>query len=208
MGKFKQIFFVTLLICLLLIGVIRVSAQSNLLSNSTDKHINVGLYLLNLGKFDIATGSFTADFYLSLKCDNICPNQDFEFMNGRAITFEKIIDRQNEKFYRIQANLVSPIDLKRFPFDKQKLEIIIEDKKNTIDNLNYIPNLKESGIDKSIIFIGWNIDEWTAYVREHNYEIYDLKRFPFDKQKLEIIIEDKKNTIDNLNYIPNLKESG
>src|SRR3989344_386157 len=173
MGKFKQIFFVTLLICLLLIGVIRVSAQSNLLSNSTDKHINVGLYLLNLGKFDIATGSFTADFYLSLKCDNICPNQDFEFMNGRAITFEKIIDRQNEKFYRIQANLVSPIDLKRFPFDKQKLEIIIEDKKNTIDNLNYIPNLKESGIDKSIIFIGWNIDEWTAYVREHNYEIYD-----------------------------------
>ena len=33
-----------------------------------DKEVKVGLYLLNLGKYEIATGSFTADFYLSLKC--------------------------------------------------------------------------------------------------------------------------------------------
>lgn len=166
------------LLLILLIGLLAlnadiVSAQTDLSSNSTDKTVNVGLYLLNLGKFDITTGSFTADFYLSLKCDSVCPTQDFEFMNGRASSFEKIIDNPKEKFYRIQANLVSPIDLKKFPFDKQKLQIIIEDKKKTIDELNYFINLNESGIDDSITFIGWDIDGWNAYTREHDYELYD-----------------------------------
>ncbi|MFH1126773.1 MAG: hypothetical protein ABIG84_05440 [archaeon] len=170
--KYSKKVLLALVICLYLINISGVSAQSDSSSNTTDKNINVGLYLLNLGKFDIATGSFTADFYLSLKCDNVCPSQDFEFMNGRASSFEKIIDEPNEKFYRVQANLVSPIDLKKYPFDKQKLEIVIEDKRKTTDELNYIADLEASGIDQSIIFIGWNMDNWDVYTREHNYEIY------------------------------------
>ena len=41
--------------------------------------VDVGLYVLNLGKFDVATGSFTADFYLSMKCDSYCSPDSFEF---------------------------------------------------------------------------------------------------------------------------------
>lgn len=165
-------------IVLALLLILMVSATGLAESQKTeaevvDKEVQVGIYLLNLGKFDIATGSFTADFYLSFKCENACPPLEFEFMNGRAASSEKIIDLPNEKFYRIQANLVSPIDLKKFPFDEQKLEILIEDKKLTIENLVYVPNLEESGIDDSIIFIGWQIDEWKTYAREHSYEIYD-----------------------------------
>ena len=59
---------------------------------SAQEEVQVGLYILNLGKFDIATGSFTADFYLSLKCEANCSPENFEFMNGRASSFEKIID--------------------------------------------------------------------------------------------------------------------
>jgi hypothetical protein len=149
------------------------AAGDDLQSSAVDNKINVGIYVLNLGKFDISTGSFTADFYLSLTCDNVCPQQDFEFMNGRASSIDKIIDEPNQKFYRIQANLNSPIDLKKFPFDNQKMEIIIEDKKKTIDELEYVPDLEQSGMDDSIAFTGWNLNPWTAQVREHNYEIYD-----------------------------------
>ncbi len=150
-------------------------------SGKSPAEIKIGIYLLNLGKFDIATGSFTADFYLSLKCESVCPQQDFEFMNGRASSLEKIIDEPNEKFYRIQANLVSPIDLKKFPFDEQKLEIILEDKKKTTEELNYLPNLEESGIDDSITFVGWNLEEWKAETRIHNYKIYgeDYSQYVF-----------------------------
>ncbi|MEM5792874.1 MAG: hypothetical protein QXY45_00740 [Candidatus Aenigmatarchaeota archaeon] len=142
-------------------------------SQKVDREVYVGLYLINLGKFDISTGSFTADFYLAFECENSCPNLDFEFMNGRATSFEKLVDKPNLKSYRIQANLVSPIDLKKFPFDKQKLKIIIEDKNLPIEELVYIPKLNESGIDPSIIFIGWEIEDWSSYTEEHYYNVYD-----------------------------------
>ncbi|HLC57497.1 MAG TPA: hypothetical protein VJH95_02915 [Candidatus Nanoarchaeia archaeon] len=132
----------------------------------------IGLYMLNLGKFDVGTGAFTADFYLSMLCEQECSAAGFEFMNGRALSTDKLIDEPNEKFYRIQAGLTSPVDLKSFPFDKQKMEIIIENRQNSIDELEYYPNMNESGIDDSIAFTGWNIDGWDAKIREHNYTIY------------------------------------
>ncbi len=176
----KQIkfFILSILIIGILITNITISSASDSSQNLTsdkviDKEVKVGLYLLHLGKFDATAGSFTADFYLSLKCDNACPPLDFEFMNGRTASFDKIIDKPNEKFYRIQANLNGPINLKKFPFDNQRLEITLEDKKSSIEELRYIPNLKESGIDESIAFIGWNIRDYEVEVREHEYALYN-----------------------------------
>jgi len=135
--------------------------------------VQVGLYILNLGKFDTATGAFTADFYLYFKCSDNCTPENFEFMNGRANSIDKIYDEPDEKFYRIQANLNSQVDLKKFPFDTQTMQIIIEDKKNTIEDIRYVPLLEESGIDKSVTFIGWKLDEWNAEVKEHHYSVYN-----------------------------------
>ncbi|MEM4637451.1 MAG: hypothetical protein QXK76_00305 [Candidatus Woesearchaeota archaeon] len=136
------------------------------------EEVKVGIYVLNLGRFDISTGSFTADFYLSMVCEQNCSPENFEFMNGRATSVDKIIDKPNEKFYRIQANLASRVDLIKFPFDRQKMQIIIEDKVNTIDKIKYVPDLEQTGIDDSVIFTGWNIDGWEAVVDEHEYDIY------------------------------------
>ena len=137
------------------------------------EEVEVGIYILNLGKFDVSTGTFTADFYLSMKCENSCSPENFEFMNGRASSLDKIIDTSTEKFYRVQANLNSPVNLEKFPFDQQKMEIILEDKKNTIDTIQYKPDKNQSGIDKSVLFTGWNIDKWTAVSDKHEYELYD-----------------------------------
>ncbi|MBI2508298.1 hypothetical protein HYV89_05090 [Candidatus Woesearchaeota archaeon] len=138
--------------------------------------VNVGVYVLNLGKFDVATGAFTTDFYLSMKCDDCDIGDDigdFEFMNGRAGSVDKIIDDKDEKFYRIQANLNSPVNLKEFPFDTQEMQIIIEDKSKTIDELRYTADKEVSGVDESIAFAGWNIDGWRAEEKEHRYNVYD-----------------------------------
>jgi len=140
---------------------------------NSENQIKVGVYVLNLGKFDISTGAFAVDFYLSLKCESVCPKQDFEFMNGRASSIDKIIDGPSEKFYRIQANLNSQVDLKKFPFDRQNIQIIIEDKKKTIEELEYAPDIEATDIDDSIAFTGWNIEDWKAETQIHRYEIYD-----------------------------------
>lgn len=147
--------------------------ENQITNLNSENQIKVGVYVLNLGKFDISTGAFTIDFYLSLKCESVCLKQDFEFMNGRASSVDKIIDGPYEKFYRIQANLNSQVDLKKFPFDQQNIQIIIEDKKKTIEELEYAPDFEATGIDDSIAFVGWNLEEWKAEARIHNYEIYD-----------------------------------
>ncbi|MBP9888992.1 MAG: hypothetical protein KBF93_22040 [Leptospiraceae bacterium] len=59
--------------------------------------------------------------------------------------------------YRILANLASPVDLRRFPFDEQTLSIIIENKKYKNDQVKYIILENETGIDEMIAFTGWNI---------------------------------------------------
>ncbi len=135
----------------------------------------VSVYIINIGKFDVATGGFTVDFYLDLQHDAGVDPTNFEFVNGRASSSDLMISTPTEHFYRIQADLVSPIDLRKYPFDHQKLRIILEDKRNTIEKLRYVSVEQQSQLDKSVNFVGWDIDQWSAYTRVHDYEKWKEK---------------------------------
>jgi len=135
--------------------------------------VYVGIYVLNIGKFEVSTGSYTVDFYLSMKCETECDSGNFEFTNGRAASIDKIIDEPNEKFYRIQASLAENIDLKQYPFDEHDLTISLEDKKNTIENLVYVVDEKNSGVDPSVVLVGWDLIGNKGEVTTHYYPPYD-----------------------------------
>ncbi|MCX7750378.1 MAG: hypothetical protein N2320_02275 [Candidatus Bipolaricaulota bacterium] len=134
--------------------------------------VRVGVYVLNLGRFDLGSGSYTVDFYLSLKADRPIPLDEFEFMNGRAATVDRLIDTPTEKFFRIQANLSQNLDLRRYPFDEHLLTIEIEDKRRTTDDLVYVADRDASGVDPSVIVVGWKLVGWETAVTAHDYEVY------------------------------------
>lgn len=144
--------------------------------------VKVGIYVLNIGNFNLSNGSFTVDFYLSFKSDRPFSPERFEFMNGRATSVDKMIDTPTEKFYRIQASLSQNIDFKGYPFDKHSLYIELEDKDNTTSIMKYVPDPKNSGIDPAVIIVGWGLDGWIADVKEHHYIPYDetYSRFTFN----------------------------
>ncbi len=150
--------------------------------------ISVGLYLLSLSRFDLATGTFTADFYLSLKYAGEGTPPEFELVNGRGVTVEKMLDDPGERFYRIQASFLSPVNLRRFPFDDQYLTIALEDKKQTVDKLVFVPNLRESAVDESVFCPEWKVGPWTADIRTHEYKIYDetFSRYVFTISLLKV----------------------
>ncbi|MCX7592036.1 MAG: hypothetical protein N2255_10470 [Kiritimatiellae bacterium] len=139
------------------------------------RDIRFGIYVLNLGKFDMSSGSFTADFYLSLKSDEPISDNSFEFMNGRAASVEKLEASPDGKevFYRILANLSTPTDLRRFPFDTQTMQILIEDKTNSIEKVRFVPDEKQSGLDEGIVFPGWEILGYEMSTREHYYPAFE-----------------------------------
>ncbi|MEM0475758.1 MAG: hypothetical protein QW343_03115 [Candidatus Norongarragalinales archaeon] len=151
-------------------------------SSAEQSIVKVGIYVLNIGKFDVSSGSYTVDFYLSMHCDSECDPSNFEFMNGRATSMDKILDAPNEKFYRIQAALSENIDLKEYPFDRHSLPIVIEDKRNTKEKLVYVPDEKNSGIDSSVTLVGWELDGWNSRAEDHIYQPYNesYSRFVFN----------------------------
>jgi len=152
--------------------------------------VYVGVYILNLGKFELATGAYTVDFYLSLRADKPVEMGDFEFMNGRAATVDKLIDTPTEKFYRIQANLSQNLDLRRYPFDEHLLTIEIEDKRRTVDKLVYVVDQQNCGVDPGVIVVGWRLAGWEAAVLTHDYDIYGetYSRFVFGLRIQRVIL--------------------
>jgi len=86
------------------------------------QEINTSIYVLNIGKFDVSSGSYTVDFYLTMKCVSNCSERS-EFMNGRATSFDKQYDDGTEKSYRIQASLSQNIYMRSYPFDSHRLSI-------------------------------------------------------------------------------------
>ncbi len=146
------------------------SAKAQSPINAVPK-VNVGVYLLNVGKLDTTTGAYTLDFFLSLRCDGPCPQgMSYEFMNGRSSSTDKIEDEPNLKTYRIQATLNENLNLRAYPFDSHQLTVVIEDRNLPADKLVYEPDVETSGIDENVIVSGWQLDpKWGAKVVEHIY---------------------------------------
>jgi len=159
-------------------------------ANAKPNEVSVGVYVLNIGKFDLSSGSYTLDFYLSMKCDGNCNTGDFEFLNGRATSIDKIIDKPNEKFYRIQANLLKNLDLKNYPFDEHSLTIEMEDKEATKDDLIYKFDKEHSGVDPLVILVGWELKGWDGKVGDHFYQPYDeiFSRFIFSMNIKRVVL--------------------
>ncbi len=141
-------------------------------SAQTSNVVKVGVYILNIGKFDLATGSYTIDFYLSMRCAGKCNLGKFEFMNGRASSISRIENASTERFYRIQADLLENIDLRNYPFDSHTINIEIEDTSLTKENLTYQPDPDNTGLDSSVHIVGWTVSSWSSTVIDHYYPPY------------------------------------
>ena len=132
--------------------------------------VSVGVYVLNVGELDLKSGSYTMDFYLSMRCPTVsCNFGSFEFMNGRASSINLEKNTTVERVWRIQANLYENLDLHQYPFDSHALLIQIEDQSLTKENLTYQPDPSESGIDPSIVVVGWSVAGWSQTVVDHSY---------------------------------------
>jgi len=166
-----------MLICLILLSGLCLAQPANSSSemNGTPgpAKIHAGIYVLSIGKLDEVAGAFDIDFYLDLKSDQTCDLDGFEFMNGRATSKELTIDRPGEKFYRIQASLYSPMNFRDYPFDENVLSIEIEDKRNGDDDVVYIFDANNSGIDHQIALMGWQLDGFEGTVMPHSYSAYN-----------------------------------
>ena len=150
--------------------------------------VEVGVYVMNVGKFELATGSFTIDFYLTLKSDRAIPDGAFEFMNGRAGSVDAIVNEEKHKEFRVLANLYQNLDLRAYPFDRHKLTVLLENKSRDNTSLVWKVSDVDSGLDPEVTVVGWDLTGAHGRVDVHDYGDKKFSRFVYEVELRRIVL--------------------
>ena len=141
---------------------------------SLAENVEIGTYILSIREYNLEEGTFIADFYLWFRFNNTNP-EGFEIMNGNILEKKKTYEEPGYIVYRVEAKLHTTPDFKNYPIDTQKIEIIIEDQSKQINELKYIIDKKESGLDEDFKMAGWKFTKVSQEVLEKNYKSWDEK---------------------------------
>ena len=189
----KRIYW--LVLSALLLGIVYTSVLAQ--DETNPIIVDVGIYVVGASEFNLDTGTYNVDFYMTMYCSVDCTEDMVGFdvvgINGtESLQVENRVLEGDYAEYRIQATLnQNKINLRRYPFDSHQLNVIVEAKFLLTDELIYQVNLDESGIDEDVQLQGWDLNtEFSAKVVEKTY--YDAElgyaRFIFTMETTRVPI--------------------
>lgn len=136
---------------------------------ATSKPIKVesGIYVERIIDLSITDASWIADFYIWFRWTDkrVNPGKSFQVVNGEILKREKVdTDLKSNPYYalyRVKAKITKFFNPARYPRDDHLLTINIEDKKNQIYRMQYVPDTAGSAV--------------SSRVKLHGYKIYNLR---------------------------------
>ena len=153
---------------------------------SDPRQITIDVYVINVENVDQQTGSYNVDMYLSFAWSGnwsatsnnasapAFPSH-FDLTNGQINQMSLIYSEQNVSGtgynyleYRIGAVIYDPFNFQRFPLDKQKLSIDIEDSFYDNTTLVYVAD-SNIVLDPAIKVSGWTIQRDTVQLSTSNH---------------------------------------
>lgn len=138
------------------------------------KQFRSGIFINRINSFDVKTGVAEVDFWYWTICDDGTPSlQNLELSNGKMDAMGDVITQKKDgKHYasrRYIAQAQCYIDMTKFPFDRQKLVLCFEDSELTSDQMVFVPDKVNSGIDSELSMNEWEIGDIDYSVKEHHY---------------------------------------
>ncbi len=151
--------------------------------------VEIGMHALRLTSLDVPNNQFSLDFWLWFrwKDDARKPYETFELTNGKIDSRQiERIDKVGDVNYaciRVQATMTCFWNVERFPLGRQKLAIEIEDNDLEADQLVYVADRENCGVDGNFRVPGWTYEGISADVLTHDYATnYGDPRHPTGKQ--------------------------
>jgi hypothetical protein len=144
--------------------------------------VKVGVSLTNLGKLDLATGTYNVEFYLSFTCPAGVTNcsTDFALDSGVVTKSEKVPEETPGKtVFRVKADMTEDLNLSEYPLDEHELTISFthptEDASKLVyaidkDNTSVGDAVKLAGFD--IIDSGGNVETKKFDGVDENFSVY------------------------------------
>lgn len=137
---------------------------------------SIGIYISNVYDFKVEDKSFMADFWMWMNYTN----DSLHFENAAEITNSKSSDfshytmekhdRSNWAAQKCRAQLMHQWDVSKFPFDKQVLQIIIEDSQYDTSALVYLADAVNSKIDPSVNSSEWSVESFSTKEMVRTYQ--------------------------------------
>jgi hypothetical protein len=131
--------------------------------------VNVTIYVVDFNRFDVAAGTVGVDFYINLKSDSPVSINDVELMNGMITSISPVIDTPDEKEYRVIAVLTAEPNLSRYPFDRDIFSIRIEPKLKNVQEMVFVIDPRESGLDHEASLPGWKFTGARSWIANNSY---------------------------------------
>ncbi|MBL8613732.1 MAG: hypothetical protein JNL38_40705 [Myxococcales bacterium] len=131
--------------------------------------VKVGFVIGSIREFNIQTGGFEAEFFVSLTGDKDLPQINVYFPNGHDVNETVMADTPTFKLSRFSGKFVSTMDLRNYPFDTQELQIVMEDKMAGVDQLIFEPDKPRTSLDSEFRMPSFSVGYVGAKSYKHSY---------------------------------------
>lgn len=149
------------------------SSQDN--ESSESDSVKIEVYIFSVYYLDFHGNKISIDYYVwYFSKDSLDLIQYFEPVNAvEYVKSNETSEKKGELIYqtiRVNSKLKKQWDVTNFPFDKQTVEVLIEDYDKDNTKLIFIPDTAGSKIDKDIRIGGWRIRDFGIRITDHTYE--------------------------------------
>jgi len=153
---------VRILLVLAAMGMVPLALPQTARADTGPDKVTVGVFINDLQDIDLASENFTVDFYLWMRWKNpaIDPSLTIEAMNSEGtqnttssptggVSGEPLYDApvdmpdgSKSQALRFQGVFFRKMNLEKYPFDTQVVEMVFEDKRNDATRIEYVPDTK------------------------------------------------------------------
>mgnify|MGYP000956426676 CR=1 FL=1 len=137
--------------------------------NAHTVRVKLGFLLNSVDDYDVKTGTFAADFFLSMTSAEPMPNVSLQSPNGKLEEKETIADKPTFKLFRYQGSFKSPPDLRKYPFDSQQLQILLEEDSRGIDQIRFVADKERTQLARGFRALGWQVSYLEARSLTQSY---------------------------------------
>jgi hypothetical protein len=131
--------------------------------------VRVGILLNSVDDYDVKSGTFQADFFLSFTSDVPMPKLSPTFPNGQVETTTILADKPTFKLMRLAGAFKSPADLRKYPYDSQELKILLEDDTRGVDQVRFVVDKERTKTARGFRSVGWQLSYVEARSLSHSY---------------------------------------
>lgn len=151
-------------------------------------HVKVGAVISHVRDYNIQTGQFEAELFLSLtSIDKEMPNLRLVFTNGKSVDQELVADTPTFKLLRVRGEFGGPVDLRHYPFDTQVLPVEIEDMFAGVDQVVFEADQARTSLDEDFAVPGWGVALIAAKAWKHRYPPrFDRDDLQISRYKVEV----------------------